>query len=276
MERFETFMSQLRETNVRLSTFTDFVKVRGSVNQALVALNSLNALIGAEDIDAMVETLWQDYPKAFQYLPLLIAVRPGENKSVLNTEDGVTVPISGFLSSPSGVVSFLRETGLYEVFERSDIHNLVDYVFGVEVGLDTNARKNRVGHLMEDDIANLLNEAQIPFETEVYSSAYPEVASALGVDKKRFDFVVPTKAKTYLIEVNFYSTSGSKLNEVARSYSELAPRINSLEGYEFVWITDGVGWRGAKSKLQEAFEVIPRIYNLASLPHFIDELRHEL
>lgn len=276
MERFETFISQLRETNVRLNTFTDFAKVRGSVNEVLVALNSLNALIGADDIEAMVNTLWQFNANVFQYLPLLIAVRLGENKSVLNIEDGASIPISDFLSSPNRVVSFLRETGLYEVFERADVHNLVDYVFGIEVGLDTNARKNRVGHLMENDISNLFLNAQIPFSTEVYSSAYPKVAVALGADKKRFDFVVTTRLKTYLIEVNFYSTSGSKLNEVARSYSELAPRINALEGYEFVWITDGIGWKGAKTKLQEAFALIPRIYNLTSVSSFIRDLQNEL
>ena len=99
--------------------------------------------------------------------------------------------------------------------------------------------------------------------------------TCLGEDRKRFDFVIKTPGKTYLIEVNFYSGGGSKLNEVARSYSELAPKINQFPNYEFVWITDGVGWLSAKNKLEEAFAVIPRVYNLTTLPEFLSELLHE-
>ena len=86
---------------------------------------------------------------------------------------------------------------------------------------------------------------------------------------KRFDFVVETPSKVYLIEVNFYSGGGSKLNEVARSYSDIAPKVNSVEGFEFVWITDGIGWNSAKNKLQEAYGIIPSVYNLTSIQEFI-------
>jgi len=85
--------------------------------------------------------------------------------------------------------------------------------------------------------------------------------------------VIETTKKVYLIEVNFYAAGGSKLNEVARSYSELVPKINSVDGFEFVWITDGIGWRSAKNKLQEAYNIIPRVYNLTNVKEFIDEIR---
>lgn len=105
---------------------------------------------------------------------------------------------------------------------------------------------------------------------EVYSSEWPTITKVLGEDKKRFDFVIKTSEKVYLIEVNFYSTGGSKLNEVARSYSDIAPKINSVPGFEFVWITDGVGWKSAKNKLQEAYSIIPNIYNLTDITNFIN------
>lgn len=104
----------------------------------------------------------------------------------------------------------------------------------------------------------------------MYSSEWPSISQVLGDDEKRFDFVIQTLQKTYLIEVNFYSGGGSKLNEVARSYSDIAPKINSVPGFEFVWITDGIGWKSAKNKLQEAYNIIPSIYNLTNLEDFMN------
>lgn len=95
----------------------------------------------------------------------------------------------------------------------------------------------------------------------------------LGDDEKRFDFVVQTAKMTFLIEVNFYSSGGSKLNEVARSYSDIAPKINSVPGFEFVWITDGIGWKSARNKLQEAFTIIPSIYNLSNIQDFFKVIK---
>ena len=100
---------------------------------------------------------------------------------------------------------------------------------------------------MEGMVARIFDEAGIEYRQEVYSSEWKEITSVLGDDQKRFDFVVKTKDKTYLIEVNFYSGGGSKLNEVARAYSDIAPKINSVKGFEFVWITDGIGWKSARN-----------------------------
>ena len=104
------------------------------------------------------------------------------------------------------------------------------------------------------------------------STEFPEITS-LGADLKRFDFVIKTPDKTYLIETNYYNGGGSKLNEVARAYSELAPKINHYEHYEFVWITDGQGWHSAKGKLEEAYNIIPRVYNLTSIDDFLKEIK---
>ena len=125
---------------------------------------------------------------------------------------------------------------------------------------------------MENTVANIFNNAGISFKQEVSSKEWPAITDVLGDDEKRFDFVVETSSKVYLIEVNFYSSGGSKLNEVARSYSDIAPKINSVEGFEFVWITDGIGWNSAKNKLQEAYGIIPSVYNLTSVEEFIDKI----
>ena len=204
-------------------------------------------------------------------MDILIAVRSEGKKKVLNMI-GECVVLDTLFNSVDGVMEFLENTGLADIFQSQKITNLVDYVFGVETGLDSNARKNRSGHVMEGVVAEQFERNNIVFRQEVYSNEWPEIEKVLGDDEKRFDFVIETTQKTYLIEVNFYSGGGSKLNEVARSYSDIAPKINSIDGFEFVWITDGKGWLSAKNKLQEAFNIIPSIYNLTTIIDFIHQL----
>ena len=268
---FDTFMSQLQETNQTLDFFCDFNKIVQNVNDIKLSLCMLNSLIGAPNLRKAVETIWQRDRTAFDVMEILIAVRDRGNKKVIDTK-GRCVPLSSFFFDIDGVMEYLESTGLAEVLQQQKIKDLVDYVFGIETGLDSNARKNRSGHVMERMIARIFTTNNISFRQEVYSSEWPEITNVLGDDEKRFDFVVQKNGTTYLIEVNFYSGGGSKLNEVARSYSEIAPKINAVNGFEFVWITDGIGWRSAKNKLQEAYGIIPSIYNLTNIADFLEVL----
>ena len=268
---FDTFMSQLQETNQTLDFFCDFNKIVQNVNDIKLSLCMLNSLIGAPNLRKAVETIWRRDRTAFDVMEILIAVRDKGNKKVIDTK-GRCVPLSSFFFDIDGVMEYLESTGLAEVLQQQKIKNLVDYVFGIETGLDSNARKNRSGHVMERMIARIFTTNNISFRQEVYSSEWPEITNVLGDDEKRFDFVVQKNGTTYLIEVNFYSGGGSKLNEVARSYSEIAPKINAVNGFEFVWITDGIGWRSAKNKLQEAYSIIPSIYNLTNIADFLEVL----
>lgn len=267
-EQFEVFLSQLKETNQHLDFFCDFEKIEKNVEDIKLSLHMLNSLLGADNLRKTVETIWDRDKTAFQVMNILIAVRDEGKKYVLNTKDQPVI-IDTFFKSVDGVMEFLEETGLANLFQNQKITNLVDYVFGIETGLDTNARKNRSGHLMEDNVAAILKSHNLNVRAEVYSSEWPELTAVLGDDEKRFDFVAKTAQKIYLFEVNFYSGGGSKLNEVARSYSDIAPKINSVPGFEFVWITDGKGWLSAKNKLQEAFNIIPSIYNLTTIEEFL-------
>lgn len=268
-------MSQLSETNATLDFYTNFDKIRSNVSAISLSLNSLNFLIGKTNLREAVELLWKRDRKAFDALDILIATRRRDHKKYIDNI-GKAHLVCSLFTSVDGIMKFLEETGLAEVFQRQDIKDLVDYVFGVETGLDTNARKNRSGDITEELLHRILNANGIPHRTEVYSSDLPDIKTVLGVDEKRFDFVIKTKKRTFLIELNFYSGGGSKLNEVARAYRELAPIVNGVKGYEFVWITDGEGWNNAKSKLEEAYNEISRMYNFASLPEFLDEIKQEL
>ena len=232
----------------------------------------LNSLIGSSDMRKSVETIWNRDKTAFNVMDILIAVRSEGKKKVLDSL-GQCIVLDSLFDSVDGVMEFLDTTGLTEVFQSKRINDLVDYVFGIETGLDTNARKNRSGHVMEGMVAKIFDKNGVKYRQEVYSSEWPSITNVLGDDEKRFDFVVKTPTKIYLIEVNFYSGGGSKLNEVARSYSDIAPKINSVPGFEFVWITDGIGWKSAKNKLQEAYGIIPSIYNLTNIKEFIDSIK---
>ncbi|WP_315030783.1 type II restriction endonuclease [Capnocytophaga leadbetteri] len=271
-EQFKTFLSQLSETNATLDYFVDFEKVKGNVRKIALKLNQLNYLIRKDNLEEAINDLYEENPKVFEVLDILIAVRNKSAKTLDNT--GKITLLKSYFTSPKGVLEYICETGLAGVFKNKEISNLVDYVFGIEVGLDTNARKNRGGDNMSKAVSLLFDREEIYYKKEVNSTLFLDIDS-LGVDVKRFDFVIKTRKKTYLIETNFYNTGGSKLNEVARAYSEVAPKINQYENYEFVWITDGQGWLSAKNKLEEAYNTIPSVYNLTTLSEFVERVKKE-
>ena len=269
---FNKFMSQLQETNQTLDFFCDFDKISRNVEDIKLSLCILNSLIGSTDMRKSVETIWNRDKSAFDVMDILIAVRSEGKKKFLNSL-GNCIVLDSLFESIDGVMEFLDNTGLTDIFQSRKINDLVDYVFGIETGLDTNARKNRSGHVMENMVARIFDKNGIGYRQEVYSSEWPDITKVLGDDEKRFDFVIETSTKIYLLEVNFYSGGGSKLNEVARSYSDISPKINSIPGFEFVWVTDGIGWKSAKNKLQEAYSIIPSIYNLTNINEFINGIK---
>mgnify|MGYP002624038910 CR=1 FL=1 len=271
-EKFNLFMSQLRETNATLDFYCDFPKIAKNVADIEISLNTLNYLIGKEDLNAAVEALWNRDKRVFEVMDILIATRKKDDKKYIDN-DGSMHSIHSLLTSIDGVMKFIEDTGLDKVFKNKEVKDLVDYVFGVETGLDTNARKNRSGNITETLVARILGNAGIAYREQVSSKEFPAIAAALGADQKIFDFAITANGITYLIEVNFYSGGGSKLNEVARSYTDVAPKVNGVSGFEFVWITDGIGWNSARNKLEEAFAAIPSIYNLTTISEFISKIK---
>lgn len=266
-------MGQLQKTNQTLDFFCDFQKISNNIDDIKLSLCMLNSLIGTHDLRKSVEAIWKRDKSAFKVMSILIAVRSNGKNQYIDSR-GNCSSLKGLFTSVDGVIEFIEGTGLIDIFRDRKVKDLVDYVFGIETGLDTNARKNRSGHAMEKTVANIFTQHNVDFREEIYSSEWPELQAVLGDDEKRFDFVINAKDKTYVIEVNFYSGGGSKLNEVARSYSDIAPKVNSVKGFEFVWITDGIGWKDAKNKLHEAYSIIPRVYNLTTIKDFIKEINN--
>lgn len=265
--KFEDFLQSLQETNATLSYFVDFQKCISNVSKISAKLHSLNYLLGKENLEEEIKFLYQENPKCFSILNILIATR--DNKLHYN-EFANLVDINSYFNDPKDIIRFFKNSNLYEIFTNKNISNLHDYVFGVEVGLDSNARKNRSGTNMEYLIANTFAGCDIKFDEQVSVKSLDNID--IGIDNKKFDFVVKSKKISYLIECNFYSTGGSKLNETARSYIEISNKVNKNRDYHFVWITDGKGWLSAKNKLQEAYKSV-EIYNLQNLKQFIEKVK---
>lgn len=266
---FNDFLNSLQKTNATLDYFTDFDKCRENANKISMKLHSLNYLLGKKNLKQAIDELFLDNPKCFEVLNLLIAVR--NKKTNLFDKNGNLVEIKGYFLNSNKIYEFFCETGLDKIFINGEITNLHDYVFGVEVGLDTNARKNRTGNLFANLVAQIFISNNIKFTREVNHTDFKDLN--FSDDKKRFDFVIQTQNITYLIEANFYNGGGSKLNEVARSYTEISEKISHFNKYNFIWITDGQGWFSAKNKLAEAYKSV-EIYNLENLNTFIQKVKN--
>ena len=181
------------------------------------------------------------------------------------------------INQPSeNYVIFMRESGLFDLLENHIINNLIDYVTGVEVGLDSNARKNRGGDLMEDLVEAFIQkegyEKNLNYYKEMKTKQVEEkwnvdLSSVTNGGKtiKKWDFVIKKNRTLYLFETNFYSSQGSKLNETARSYKTLALEMKDIKWAKFIWITDGKGWKEAKNNLEETFDCLDNLYNINDL-----------
>lgn len=282
---FDELMNSLRETISGYDYFTDFNKVFENVKHVEVELNILNYLIGKDDFDREFCQLVDRYPNVLKVIPILLAVRnKKQNASIKVFDNNEILDYNFYVRNKTNeeYLNFVKKTGLVKLFNEDKVKNLVDYVMGVEVGLDSNARKNRGGTTMESLIEKNLLEIKLASEgMKVLSQATKaEIAREFETDKlddlvlveetgganKTFDFAVLGKSgKIYLIEVNFYSSGGSKLNETARSYTRLQEDISKLNGVEFIWITDGFGWKTAKNNLHEAYQRIEHLITLEEL-----------
>lgn len=276
MERkFKEWLSTMRDSIATWKYYTDFEKVYSNVESIKVELNILNSLIGSRNIENEFKQLLKEYPKTLKVVPILLAKREKEIK-ITDAEGEYLFNFNEPNYSIDEFANFMRETGLFELLEKHIINNLVDYVTGVEVGMDTNGRKNRTGDAMEDLVESYLVKhglvKGVSYFKEMTKSEIEEkfnlelnCISNQGKTEKRFDFVLFVNCHVYACECNFYGSSGSKLNETARSYKNLAIESKQAERFTFVWFTDGIGWNTAKHNLEETFDVLETIYNLKDL-----------
>lgn len=248
--------------------YINFEKVYKNVEENKVEFNMLNSLLGSKNIEEDFINLVTKYPEVLKCIPILLAVRNMEI-SAMDEEGAFIYNFKKINQNLEQYIVFMNKTGLFDLLANRGVTNIIDFVLGVETGLDSNGRKNRGGHLMEDLIERYLKSEGVEYYKEMYLKDIEEKwgidLSALsnnGKSAKRFDFVVKTNSMVYGIETNFYTSGGSKLNETARSYKMIAEESKNIEGFKFVWFTDGKGWTSARKNLEETFDVLDSMYNI--------------
>lgn len=278
---FNSWLSGFRDSIADYGYYADFEKIYKNVDRIKVELNILNSLIGSKNIEADFETLIGKYPEVLKCIPLLLAVRANEIYAI-DGDGAFTFNFKKPNLSIEQYKTFMQKTGLFDLIANHLVNNLVDYATGVETGMDSNGRKNRGGHIMENLVESFIQKAGFVRDVDYFKEmTIQQITDKWGIDlsaisnqgkaEKRFDFVVKTPGMIYGIETNFYSSHGSKLNETARSYKTLALEAETIEGFTFVWFTDGKGWNDAKHNLEETFDVMEHIYNIKDLENGIIE-----
>lgn len=278
---FSIWLSIFRKSIADYDYYTDFKKIYNNIDKIKIELNILNSLIGSKNIETDFEDIMKKYPETMKCIPLLLAVRSNEIY-VVDGDGEYTYNFRNMNYSISQYKVFMRKTGLFDLLENHIINNLVDYATGVETGLDSNGRKNRGGHLMENLVESYIKKAgfvknkdyfkemEIHNLTEKWKIDLSAISNT-GKTEKRFDYVIKTENQIYLIETNCYSSGGSKLNETARSYKQISQEVDTIDGITFVWFTDGGGWIKARHNLEETFDILPHIYNINDIENGIIE-----
>ena len=280
MRNFDEWFGQFRESIATYDYYTNFENVYSNAEKLKVELNIINSLIGSKEIKKEFKKLLELYPNCLKAIPILLAKRETEIICVDKEKGARKYNFSRRNYTIEDYSYFMEKTGLYDLLEKHIISNVYDYVLGVNTGLDSNGRKNRGGHLMEnlceEYIRKHTKESGLEYGKEVCLSKLESKTnldlsqlSNDGKAEKRFDFVIYGKDATYAIECNFYASSGSKLNETARSYKTLALESKNISKFKVVWITDGIGWKDAKNNLEETFDVLPTMYNISDLENGI-------
>ena len=277
-KNFEKWLNTMIDTVATWDYYTDFDKVYQNVEKIKIELNLLNSLIGSKNIRTDFINLIQKYPEVLKAIPILIAKR--EKQIIVIADSDYLFDFAEVNYTAEQYADFMEKTGLFNLLETKIVNNLIDYVYGVEVGIDTNARKNRTGKTMENIVESYLKKAGLKFgETYFKEMNKTEIESKFNLDlsklsnlsktQKRFDFVISYNSQIYAIECNFYSSGGSKLNETARSYKSLASSAKAIQGFNFVWLTDGLGWKTAKNNLEDTSKVLDELFNLNDLKNNI-------
>lgn len=279
MRDFNKWLENFRDSIASYDYYIDFEKVHRNVDNIKIELNILNSLVGSKNIEEDFEKIIKEYPQTLKCIPLLLAVRSNEIYAI-DSEGECTYDFKNMTLTVDEYKSFMKKTGLFDLISNRIVSNLVDYVTGVETGLDSNGRKNRGGHLMENLVESYIQKSGFIKNENYFKEMYiHEITDKWGIDlsaisnqgkmEKRFDFVVKTDEMIYAIETNFYASGGSKLNETARSYKTLAQEVDTIDGFTFVWFTDGKGWNSARHNLEETFDVMENIYNINDMENGI-------
>ncbi len=274
------FLKTLEETNIELNDLIDIEKIIKIIDELQIKLNTLNYIISSNQIELnkKIEKLFISQPEVFLVLPYLVAISKDKIKknNFLFRINNEIQNLSNFLNSPKSIISFLELSGLSRLILDGKIKNFVDFLTGIEIGLDTNARKNRIGFKNEKEIDNIITNA---FSKYQYISIdrqliLEEFKNKVFLKNKKIDFVLTNHLnnKKVIIETSYYNSSGSKIIETAKSFEKLNQIISEIQNYYFLWIADGTGINLTSSFITKNSEQFNFISNKNNFVNSIKEI----
>ena len=284
-EVFLYLINTLKDTITKWDYFVNWAKVFDNISNIEIDLNTLNYLVGKDDVESEFVKLLEKHPSIARLVPILVASRE-KNFKILSKYGYDEFVYEDFSFSSENdfnaekidkVVKFAKASGFLDLLSSKRIKSVVDYVIGVEVGLDSNGRKNRTGKLMEDIVeffvTDICKNNNFDYMTQATASKIKNKwGLSLTVDKssRKIDFAVFNGTSLYLIETNFYGGGGSKLKSTAGEYKTMFDYWKK-DGHKFIWITDGLGWKTTHLPLRETFEYIDHLLNLEMISNKILE-----
>lgn len=265
-KELQEYILNLTNTNRTLSSYVDWDKVKENTDKHRLNLAQLDIFTNIKNDDDIKDCISQLFKSGredvFESLDILIAKRDSD-REYFDEETNTSKDYS--IDTPEDVFNFINKTNLNELF--TSVKSLSDYVFGVEVGLDTNGRKNRSGKTMETLIRNILVKSNIDFKEQVHLKDILD--QEIGNKKiKRVDFVFEIKGITYLIESSFYNAGGSKISEVCNSYSDFTSKLNKKK-YSMIWVADGKGMKTIEKLLDEQWDNV-EVMNIQDFKEFLN------
>jgi len=275
-ELFEELVSSFKKKITQWSYFVNWQKVLQNIEPIEKELNLLNYLIGKDDLESATVELLTKYPEVIKAIPLLLAIRDKSLEVLIDTRNFIYREFDFSKKSFSegeikSFSDFILKSGLGQLLQDKKIKNLVDYATGIEVGLDSNGRKNRGGSLMENlveelirETVNVLNLDYMPQATAKKIKEKWNINVKVDKSSRIIDFVINKNGKLFFVEVNFYGGGGSKLKSTATEYVKMNEYWNN-QGIEFIWITDGAGWQSTQKPLREYFDKADYLLNLEML-----------
>lgn len=285
--KFDDWFTTFRESIATYKYYIDFNTVYKNAQKYKIELNILNSLIWSKDIEKDFRELIKKYPNVIKSIPIMLAVRQSK---IFVVDDWIDMiyDFNKMNYTEDQYIKFMKETGLFDLLENHIINNCFDYITWVETWLNSNARKNRWGDLMENVVESFILKEWFKKDTNYFKEiTATEVEKKFWINlnaitdqlttvnkkwektEKRFDFVIKTDKSVYWIEANFYSSGGSKLNETARSYKMISKEADEIQWFTFVRFTDWKWRKDAKNNLRETFNVLKDLYNINDMKNWI-------
>lgn len=275
-KEFNNWLDTFQPTLATCDYFTDFEKVNDRIKELKPQIKTIKQIIKQKDISLAIENELKIDFSIMSILPLFIAVNTKDTTFIDAKGKYQTISFHKSTNDLSVYMEFINTSGIVDVLKKVKSVGVEKYLFGILVGLDSNRRKNRMGHLAEDKLEEILQKTGYPYYKEVNLETIKErynidisQLSNRKVSSKRFDYIMEKNGELYLFESSYYTSNGSKQNELSRSYTEICKAINNIQGLHFIWVVDGNGWKSSKNALEKAYNVMPDVYNFSELEEML-------